>query len=118
MRLSSTSFAKTEFRTETSALPVQLLLGILDKATLTLGDDRRVDLSQTVIFLTSNLGGAQIADLMQGGMGFVQPAHKSTKELGDSGISPFPASGGWEPAPAIVSAPPLVCVRSIPTVVI
>ena len=43
----------------------QLLLGMLDKATLTLGDNRRVDLSQTVIFLTSNLGGAQIADLMQ-----------------------------------------------------
>src|SRR5215469_4514983 len=51
----------------------QLLLGILDKATLTLGDNRRVDLSQTVIFLTSNLGSSQIADLMQGGMGFIQP---------------------------------------------
>jgi len=34
----------------------QLLLGILDKATLTLGDNRRVDLSATMIFLTSNLG--------------------------------------------------------------
>ncbi len=34
----------------------QLLLGMLDKATLTLGDNRRVDLSQTVIFMTSNLG--------------------------------------------------------------
>jgi ATP-dependent Clp protease ATP-binding subunit ClpB len=51
----------------------KLLLGMLDKATLTLGDNRRVDLSQTVIFLTSNLGGSQIADLMQGGMGFIQP---------------------------------------------
>jgi ATP-dependent Clp protease ATP-binding subunit ClpB len=54
----------------------QLLLGMLDKATLTLGDNRRVDLSQTVIFLTSNLGSGQIADLMQGGMGFVQPSDK------------------------------------------
>jgi ATP-dependent Clp protease ATP-binding subunit ClpA len=54
----------------------QLLLGILDKATLTLGDNRRVDLSQTVIFLTSNLGGGEIAELMHGGMGFVQPADK------------------------------------------
>jgi len=52
----------------------QLLLGILDKATLTLGDNRRVDLSQTVIFLTSNLGGGEITELMHGGMGFVQPA--------------------------------------------
>src|SRR6266571_329800 len=51
----------------------QLLLGMLDKATLTLGDNRKVDLSQTVIFLTSNLGGGEIAELMEGGMGFIQP---------------------------------------------
>jgi ATP-dependent Clp protease ATP-binding subunit ClpB len=55
----------------------QLLLGMLDKATLTLGDNRRVDLSQTVIFLTSNLGGGEISELMNGGMGFVQPSDKS-----------------------------------------
>jgi ATP-dependent Clp protease ATP-binding subunit ClpA len=59
----------------------QLLLGILDKATLTLGDNRRVDLSQTVIFLTSNLGSSQIADLMRGGMGFIQPKDKATTGL-------------------------------------
>jgi ATP-dependent Clp protease ATP-binding subunit ClpB len=52
----------------------QLLLGMLDKATLTLGDNRRVDLSQTVIYLTSNLGGGEITELMNGGMGFIQPA--------------------------------------------
>src|ERR1700688_1738027 len=59
----------------------QLLLGMLDKATLTLGDNRKVDLSQTVIFLTSNLGGGQIADLMHGGLGFVQPQDKSAVGL-------------------------------------
>ena len=59
----------------------QLLLGMLDKATLTLGDNRRVDLSQTVIFLTSNLGGSQIADLMHGGMGFIQPKDKAPTGL-------------------------------------
>jgi len=59
----------------------QLLLGMLDKATLTLGDNRRVDLSHTMIFLTSNLGSGQIADLMQGGMGFVQPNDKPTTGL-------------------------------------
>jgi ATP-dependent Clp protease ATP-binding subunit ClpB len=48
----------------------QLLLGILDKGTLTLGDNRRVDLSQTMIFMTSNLGGGEIMELMTGGMGF------------------------------------------------
>jgi ATP-dependent Clp protease ATP-binding subunit ClpA len=51
----------------------QLLLGMLDRATLTLGDNRRVDLSRTVIFMTSNLGGVEITELMHGGMGFIQP---------------------------------------------
>src|SRR5438477_95172 len=59
----------------------QLLLGMLDKATLTLGDNRRVDLSQTVIFLTSNLGGGEISELMNGGMGFVQPKDKPAAGL-------------------------------------
>src|SRR5881409_3873456 len=54
----------------------QLLLGMLDRATLTLGDNRRVDLSHTVIFMTSNLGGAEISELMHGGMGFFQPEDK------------------------------------------
>ena len=59
----------------------QLLLGMLDKATLTLGDNRKVDLSQTVIFLTSNLGSGEITDLMEGGMGFVQPKDKPAAGL-------------------------------------
>ena len=59
----------------------QLLLGILDKATLTLGDNRRVDLSQTMIFLTSNLGGGEMMELMTGGMGFVQPKDKLEEKL-------------------------------------
>jgi ATP-dependent Clp protease ATP-binding subunit ClpA len=59
----------------------QLLLGILDKATLTLGDNRRVDLSQTMIFLTSNLGGGEITELMTGGMGFAQPMDKMEGRL-------------------------------------
>jgi ATP-dependent Clp protease ATP-binding subunit ClpB len=48
----------------------QLLLGILDKATLTLGDNRRVDLSRCIIFLTSNLGTAEMNKLMSGKLGF------------------------------------------------
>jgi ATP-dependent Clp protease ATP-binding subunit ClpA len=48
----------------------QLLLGILDKATLTLGDNRRVDLSQCIIILTSNLGASEMTDLVDGGLGF------------------------------------------------
>jgi ATP-dependent Clp protease ATP-binding subunit ClpB len=41
----------------------QLLLGILDKATLTLGDNRRVDLSQCIIVMTSNLGAGEMSKL-------------------------------------------------------
>ena len=50
----------------------QLLLGILDKATLTLGDNRRVDLSQCVIIMTSNLGAGEMNELINGNMGFAQ----------------------------------------------
>jgi|ERR1700676_4916192 len=59
----------------------QLLLGMLDKATLTLGDNRRVDLSQTVIFMASNLGGAEITELMRGRMGFIHPEDKPMTNL-------------------------------------
>ena len=48
----------------------QLLLGILDKATLTLGDNRRVDLSQCIIIMTSNLGASEMNGLVEGGLGF------------------------------------------------
>ncbi|MEO8725195.1 MAG: AAA family ATPase [Acidobacteriaceae bacterium] len=48
----------------------QLLLGILDKATLTLGDNRRVDLSNCLIVMTSNLGASEMNDMISGGMGF------------------------------------------------
>jgi ATP-dependent Clp protease ATP-binding subunit ClpA len=48
----------------------QLLLGILDKATLTLGDNRRVDLSSCLIVMTSNLGAGEMNELINGSMGF------------------------------------------------
>lgn len=48
----------------------QLLLGVLDKATLTLGDNRRVDFSRTVIIKTSNLGAREISELVKGSIGF------------------------------------------------
>jgi ATP-dependent Clp protease ATP-binding subunit ClpB len=64
----------------------QLLLGILDKATLTLGDNRRVDLSQTLIFMTSNLGGGEITELMTGGMGFAPQTKADTNERLDEKV--------------------------------
>jgi len=47
-----------------------LLLGVLDKATLTLGDNRRVDFSRALIFMTSNLGAGEIGSLLRPNVGF------------------------------------------------
>jgi ATP-dependent Clp protease ATP-binding subunit ClpB len=55
----------------------KLLLGILDKATLTLGDNRRVDFSKCIIIMTSNLGGGEISRMMMGtGLGFATAQQK------------------------------------------
>src|SRR6185295_9727088 len=48
----------------------KLLLGILDKGTLTLGDNRRVDFSHCVIVMTSNLGAREMSELMESRIGF------------------------------------------------
>ncbi len=48
----------------------QLLLGVLDKGTLTLGDNRKVDFSKTIVVMTSNLGAAEMSKLVEGGIGF------------------------------------------------
>ncbi|TAM78893.1 MAG: ATP-dependent Clp protease ATP-binding subunit [Acidobacteria bacterium] len=58
-----------------------LLLGILDKATLTLGDNRRVDFSHSIIFLTSNLGSHEVSRLMRGGMGFSADSQMDDEDL-------------------------------------
>jgi ATP-dependent Clp protease ATP-binding subunit ClpB len=47
-----------------------LLLGILDKGTLTLGDNRKVDFSQSLIFMTSNLGATEMSNLLRPRLGF------------------------------------------------
>ena len=62
----------------------QLLLGILDKATLTLGDNRRVDFSNTVVIMTSNLGAREMSDMISGGIGFAPG--KSMKNPDDDEI--------------------------------
>ena len=60
----------------------QLLLGILDKATLTLGDNRRVDFSRSVIVMTSNLGAREMSKLINAGIGFTSGGMTD----GDAGI--------------------------------
>lgn len=47
-----------------------LLLGILDKATLTLGDNRRVDFSRAMVFMTSNLGAGEMSSILSPKLGF------------------------------------------------
>ncbi len=59
----------------------RLLLGILDKATLTLGDNRKVDFSRTLVVMTSNLGAREMSELISGGLGFA--AAKATKDNSD-----------------------------------
>jgi ATP-dependent Clp protease ATP-binding subunit ClpB len=67
-----------------------LLLGILDKATLTLGDNRRVDFNRSMIFMTSNLGAAEMGSILRPALGFgSQDADRrrmlGTMDSGDSG---------------------------------
>src|ERR1700686_315349 len=50
-----------------------LLLGILDKGVLTLGDNRKVDFSSSMVFLTSNLGAAEMSSLCEPRLGFHAP---------------------------------------------
>ena len=59
----------------------QLLLGVLDKGTLTLGDNTHVDLSRCLIFLTSNLGAYQMSAMVEGGMGFAPHDAIADKDL-------------------------------------
>lgn len=71
-----------------------LLLGILDKATLTLGDNRKVDFSKTMVFLTSNLGAAEMNALVAPRLGFHAPSFedegcnpKLNARISDAGIA-------------------------------
>ncbi len=61
----------------------QLLLGILDKGTLTLGDNRRVDMTQCIIVMTSNLGASEMNDMITGGFGFSRVATAMDERFDD-----------------------------------
>jgi len=58
-----------------------LLLGILDKGVLTLGDNRRVDFSAAMVFMTSNLGASQISAVRGPKLGFYEPAEAAREEI-------------------------------------
>ena len=57
-----------------AASMTRLLLGVLDKATLRLGDNTSVNFDRTLIFLTSNLGAQGMASELRPGLGFERPA--------------------------------------------
>lgn len=70
-----------------------LLLGILDKATLTLGDNRKVDFSKTMIFMTSNLGAAEMSSIMNPRLGFLSRDDKAGQALDESTTAKVARSG-------------------------
>lgn len=58
-----------------------LMLGILDKARVTLGHNEQTDFQKCVIFMTSNCGSADMAYAMGVRAGFIPTKNRSDKEL-------------------------------------
>jgi len=77
-----------------------LLLGILDKATLTLGDNRRVDFSRAMIFMTSNLGAAEMSSILRPNLGFATSEVERKRACGevDEGLNEKISRAGVEAA--------------------
>src|SRR6202166_707619 len=59
-----------------------LLLGILDKGVLTLGDNRKVDFSRAMIFMTGNLGSSEMSNLICPKLGFGAFEARQRAEMG------------------------------------
>jgi ATP-dependent Clp protease ATP-binding subunit ClpB len=59
----------------------QLLLGVLDRGTLALGDNRRVDFRRTIVLMSSNLGADEISAMRSGSIGF-RTAHQEAEASG------------------------------------
>jgi ATP-dependent Clp protease ATP-binding subunit ClpA len=75
-----------------------LLLGILDKATLTLGDNRKVDFSRAMIFMTSNLGATEMSNLMNPRLGFRRNVAEEEPLKSDDKLNKKVAKSGVEAA--------------------
>src|SRR5947209_1189600 len=67
-----------EFEKASDAL-WNLLLGILDKGVLTLGDNRKVDFSRAMIFMTSNVGAAEMSAILNPRLGFCAPRREESE---------------------------------------
>jgi ATP-dependent Clp protease ATP-binding subunit ClpA len=77
-----------------------LLLGILDKGTLTLGDNRRVDFSRAMIFMTSNLGASEMGSILRPNLGFAtsEIERRRAEGIADAGLNDKVARAGVEAA--------------------
>lgn len=69
-----------EFEKSNDAL-WNLLLGILDKGTVTLGDSSTTSFSKCIIAMTGNLGAREMQFLITGGMGFSGSAVHSQEDI-------------------------------------
>lgn len=64
----------------------KILLGVLDKGELRLGDNSIVDFSSCIICMTSNLGAKEMDALLQNrALGFPSPAQSRSKDLSQAG---------------------------------
>ena len=75
-----------------------LLLGILDKATLTLGDNRKVDFSRALIFMTSNLGASEMSALLTPRLGFNRANAVDNPPVADDALAKKMSKTGVEAA--------------------
>ena len=75
-----------------------LLLGILDKATLTLGNNERTDFSRAIIFMTSNLGAGEMAAHLAPKLGFAPTRRPEDSSLISEEISNKMAQSATEAA--------------------
>jgi len=65
----------------------RVLLGIMDKATLRLGDNSSVNFDKTIIFMSSNLGAKEIAELFNHNFGFSVSNHDvKYKDISKAGL--------------------------------
>ncbi len=60
-----------------------LLLGLLDRGTLRLGDNTSVTFEKSLVFLTSNLGAREMLKAVQPHLGFQGPARRSSEATAD-----------------------------------
>ncbi len=74
----------------------RLLLGVLDKAVLRLGDNTSVNFERTMIFLTSNLGAAAMRKELCPDFGFESMVHATAEAASRGGLAKLASIGMGE----------------------